>query len=81
MSISATIAFVVQVLKAINALLVWLHDRGLVAEGQRQATAEAVQKLNSTVAKAASAVQEANEKAEKDSTDAAFDRDFWRDKE
>lgn len=68
-----------ELLKLINAAVAWGHDQGVIAEAKRQEIAEATQNLNSTVAKAADAAQQAELRHRKDQSDGAMQLDFWRD--
>jgi hypothetical protein len=62
----------------IQRLVEWGMARDLLAKGQLLAIAEASKALNTTLAKAAAAEQEAAATAASDPTDGAFDSDFFR---
>lgn len=67
------------ILALIQRLVEWAMARDLLAKGKLLAIAEASKALNSALAKAAAAEQEAAARAARDSTDGAFDKEDFRD--
>ena len=67
------------ILGLIQKLVEWAMARDLLAKGKLLAIAEASKALNSALAKAAAAEQEAAARAKTDPTDGAFDPDDFRD--
>lgn len=76
--LSAVLSVVPTLLRIIKQLILWANEKKLMDQGRREAIADAAQSLNSVLAKASAAAQEAAENHAKDPTDNAFDPDFWR---
>lgn len=75
---SFLLAIVPAVLRIIEQFVLWANQKQLIESGRREAISDAAQSLNSVLAKASAAAQEAAENHAKDPTDNAFDPDFWR---
>jgi hypothetical protein len=76
--LSALLTAVPTLLRIIEQFIIWMNEQKLMDQGKREAIASAAQSLNSVLAKASDAAQQAAEKQAKDPTDDAFDPDFWR---
>lgn len=76
--IDAILKLLPAILSIIEGIVLAINRRGLIDQGRMEEIAAASQRLNSVLAQAASARQEAAERHAKDDTDAAFDPDFKR---
>lgn len=77
--IAAILKALPTLLALIQQIVGWARERNLIEKGRLIAIAEAAQSLNTELAKAAAAEQEAAAKHASDPTDNAFDSEFRRD--
>jgi hypothetical protein len=75
----ALLKFLPTILALIQQFVEWGRERNLIARGELVAIADAAKRLNTALALASAAEQEAAESHAKDPTDGAFDKDFLRD--